>query len=147
MKTKPATLHARFYSLLSRLPRANKETLVWRYSNTVTTSLSELYQRFPQAYRQMIADMQRMADSTQTQAHELSELRKRRSAILLRLQRIGIDTTSWNAVNSYMRSPKIAGKTLGELTCDEMDCLIPKLESILRKERSKCLTKTKISLN
>jgi hypothetical protein len=35
-----------------------------------------------------------------------------------------------------MRNPKIAGKTLGEMDTDEMDLLIPKLESILAKDKA-----------
>lgn len=61
-------------------------------------------------------------------------IKKQRSAVLKRLQQIGIDTTHWAAVNSYLSSPRIAGKPLYELDSDELAALIPKLESIKRKQ-------------
>lgn len=63
------------------------------------------------------------------------ELKKRRSAVLKRLQKIGIDTTEWKNVNDYLRSPRIAGKALYELDAQELEALIPKLESILKKQK------------
>lgn len=61
-------------------------------------------------------------------------LKRQRSAVLKRLQQIGVDTTSWDNVNAYLRSPRIAGKPLYELDSDELAALIPKLESIKRKQ-------------
>lgn len=61
-------------------------------------------------------------------------VKKLRSAVLKRLQQIGIDTTDWDAVNAYLRSPKIAGHALYELSGQELSNLIPKLESIKRKQ-------------
>lgn len=61
------------------------------------------------------------------------ELKKYRSAVLKRMQRIGVDTTDWGAVNAYCLSPRIAGKKFRELDVQELIQLIPKLESILKK--------------
>jgi hypothetical protein len=61
-------------------------------------------------------------------------IKKQRSAVLKRLQQIGINTASWDAVNSYLKSPRIAGKPLYDLDSDELAALIPKLESIKRKQ-------------
>lgn len=61
------------------------------------------------------------------------ELKKRRSAVLKRLQWIGVDTTNWDAVNAYCLSPRIAGKEFRKLNIQELILLIPKLESILKK--------------
>lgn len=63
-------------------------------------------------------------------------IRMQRSAVLKRLQKIGVDTSSWNAVNTYLRNPRIAGKPLYELDSDELYRLIPKLEAIIKKSRS-----------
>ena len=63
------------------------------------------------------------------------ELKKRRSAVLKRLQWIGVDTTDWGAVNAYCLSPRIAGKKFRELEEEELIRLIPKLESILKKQQ------------
>lgn len=134
--------HARFYSLINQMQGADKDDLVWSYSHKLTTSLSEFLEKRPADYQRMINDMQRIVDSfpadTKSKAAYIieRELKKRRSAILLRLQKMGIDTTDWKVVNKFMRNPKIAGKTLGEMDTDEMDLLIPKLESILAKDKA-----------
>ena len=132
---------ARFYYLLSQMNGANKEDLVWKYSNFLTNSLSEFMELLPANYQRMIADMQKIVNQIPQEEKGRNaliierELKKRRSAILLRLQKHGINTTDWNTVNKFMRNPKIAGKTLGEMNIEEMDLLIPKLESILAKDK------------
>lgn len=64
-------------------------------------------------------------------------MKRMRSAVLKRLQQIGIDTTDWDNVNAYLGSSRIAGKALYELTYEELQALIPKLESIKRKQHGK----------
>lgn len=128
--------HARFYGLIGKMKGADKDQLVWRYSNMLTTSLSEFLEKRPADYQRMIYDMQKIVNTASKSAYqEEREIKKKRSAILLRLQKYGIDTTDWNIVNRFMSNPRIAGKTLGEMTADEMDMLIPKLESILNKDK------------
>lgn len=61
-------------------------------------------------------------------------LKQHRSAVLKRLQRIGVDTTDWEAVNAYCMDSRIAGKKFRELDGEELLRLIPKLESILKKQ-------------
>ncbi len=143
MSTKSQNIHGRFYGLLSQMNGAEKDQIVWQYSNMLTTSLAEFLQKNPQGYARMIKEMQSTVDQI-TQGKEKvekkayiaeRELKKRRSSILLRLQKAGINTTDWQAVNQFMRNPKIAGKTLGEMSTDEMDLLIPKLEAILAKDK------------
>jgi thiamine pyrophosphate-dependent acetolactate synthase large subunit-like protein len=133
MKTKVS--HAQFFALLAQMPGADKEDLVWEYSHTVTNSLSEFYNKNPNGYAQMITDMQRIVDKMKPQTNEQAELKRLRSAILHRLQKHGIDTTDWKRVNAFMRQPRIAGKTLGEMTISELQALIPKLQSILQKDK------------
>ena len=63
-------------------------------------------------------------------------LRRHKRSICLRLlQKIGVDTTEWNAVNSYCKSPKIAGKVFRDLSLDELDELSLKLRMILKKKQ------------
>lgn len=64
------------------------------------------------------------------------ELKRRRSAVLKRLQRIGVDTTDWGAVNAFCLNKRIAGKRFRELDEEELLLLIPKLESILKKSEN-----------
>ena len=142
MRTKTNNPHARFYGLLSAMKGADKNELVWKYSNMLTTSLSEFYEKQPAQYHIMIHDMQQIVNKMEKD--EISktaliierELKQRRSAIMLRLQKMGIDTTDWSKVNHFMRNPKIAGKTLGEMDSEEMDLLLPKLEAILAKDKA-----------
>jgi hypothetical protein len=123
---------AKFYALLSLLPKARKEDLVFNYSSGYTTSLQKMYEDRPKAYQAMIMSMEQMAN-----VDKEKEIKKKRSAVLLRLQMYGVDTTSWDKVNAFMRQPRIAGKTLGELCLEELTALIPKLESILQKQRQR----------
>ena len=155
MSTKRYNPHSQFFVLLASMPGADKDELVWKYSYKLTTSLSEFLEKRPSDYRKMINDMQRTISQSakpddKTRLIIERELKQRRSAILLRLQKLGIDTTSWAVVNKFMRNPKIAGKTLGEMDTDEMDLLIPKLEAILAKDKAnatKKLIRTAFSAN
>lgn len=63
-----------FYELLAKMPGATKEEIVFQYSGR--TSLSELYERAPRLYAQMIADMKKL---TKSEAREdyMDRLRKR----------------------------------------------------------------------
>ncbi len=134
-----ANQHARFYALLSRLPQTSKTELVWQYSNMSTDSLYEFYRSNPAAYNRMLDDMQQLVTSVTRQAGPANqaELKKLRSGILHRLQKHGVDTTDWSKVNQFLENPRIAGKRLYDLTEAEMRVLIPKLESILRKDKQK----------
>jgi hypothetical protein len=135
--------HERFFSLLKQMPGAEKESLVLQFSGMHTSSLRELYKRYPEEYKRMLAAMQAEVNKhTQNRTIETKELR---SAILHRLQKHGVNTTDWNCVNRFMEQKRIAGKRLYELTNEEMRALIPKLEAILRKDREKCESEQKLS--
>ena len=64
-------------------------------------------------------------------------LKRQRSAVLLRLQKIGIDTTDWIKVNAFLEDIRIAGKPFYKLDYEELTGLIPKLEAILKKQTEK----------
>lgn len=128
----------RFYSLLSLMPdpdkEALKEDLVWQFSDLRTTSLREFHSVNPEGYARMLMMMQGEVDRHNPKRFALLETKRLRSAILHRLQRYGVDTTCWGSVNAFLQSPRIAGKRLYNMSTEEMEALIPKLESILRKE-------------
>ena len=128
-------IHDKFFALLSGMPGADKEQLVWQYSGMLTTSLREFYATRPEEYERMIADMQVKAQGTghRTQSNA-PETKRLRSAILKRLQKHGVDTTDWTRVNTFLVQPRIAGKLLFEMNADEMRKLVAKLEQILRKD-------------
>ena len=61
------------------------------------------------------------------------QLRKARSSVLLRINRLGISTLdNWDEVNAFLMSPKIAGKLLYEMNLEELKALVKKLEAIAR---------------
>ena len=141
--TKKRNIHARFYAALSRMPGAMKEDIVWQYSHLLTTSLSEFFEKKPQGYWAMVADLERKAPSNSPKVDERAaqrllierEIKAKRSAILHRIQKYGVDTTDWRKVNAFLEQPRIAGKRLYKMTIYEMQELIKKLESILKKEK------------
>lgn len=141
-KTATKTSFARFYAMLAQMPGVDKEDLVWQYSGLLTTSLREFHERNPIGYARMISDMQHTIDAMNKRTpkkpaidEKTAELKRLRSAVLHRLQKHGIDTTDWSRVNAFMRQSRIAGKTLGEMTIDELKAFIPKIESILTKDK------------
>jgi uncharacterized protein YqcC (DUF446 family) len=127
-------LHDKFFVLLAQMPGATKEALVWQYSDLLTTSLREFYAKKPEEYTRMIADMQLQVNNASKYSQVDPEKKRLRSSILLRLQKHGVDTTHWKNVNIFLLQPRIAGKMLFEMTVPEMKALIPKLESILKKD-------------
>ena len=62
--------------------------------------------------------------------------KKMRSAVLKRIQQLGVDTTDFDKVNAFCQNSRIAGKPFGMLTIEELESLIPKLEAILRKPKT-----------
>ncbi|MCF8339199.1 MAG: hypothetical protein K9I74_14575 [Bacteroidales bacterium] len=139
---KSISVHARFFALLKRIPYCTRQELVWEYSNMLTDSLSEFYERDRKGYDRMIGDMQKIVNKMNNESRDDSSdsdrtIKKLRSAILHRLQKHGVDTTNWAEVNRFLEQPRIAGKRLYKLNEKELRDLIPKLESILNKDRVK----------
>ena len=122
--------YARFYTLLKKLPGADKETLVWQYSNGRTKSLRELSDW---EYNSMCRDMQRVVGNEAEQAKYRAELRRARSICLKLMQIIGVDTTDWQRVDSFCENPRIIGKPFRRIKLAELKALQVKLRSIERK--------------
>lgn len=127
-----------FYGILSRMHGADKEEIIWEYSNMLTTSVSEFAAMNPRAYKEMLIDLEaKFPAEKPSKEVALREQKRLRSAILHRLQQHGVDTTNWGTVNDFLSSDKIAGKRLYEMTNEEMVELIKKLEKILLKDATK----------
>ncbi|WP_270766880.1 hypothetical protein [Segatella buccae] len=122
--------YARFYSLLKKLPGADKETLVEQYTNGRTTSLRETTR---QEYDRMCRDMERETGYDEFVEGIRRQLRRKRSEVLKLMQQIGIDTTSWNRVNAFCKDARIAGKAFRHISIDELEVLAVKLRAIKRK--------------
>lgn len=133
MKNKTRS-YARFYALLKRMPGDREEikrTLVERFSEGRTTSLREMR---TEEYEAMCRVLEAEAAHPGRSMQEAEgELKRCRSSVLRRLQKIGIDTTDWGAVDAYCTQPRIAGKRFARLSIDELKALLPKLEAILHK--------------
>jgi len=141
----------RFFALLNQMPSDDKdelkEQLVWQYSNMLTHSLKEFALKKPEDYKRMLAEMQIQVEKFNPSQFRKQETKRLRSAILHRLQKYGIDTTQWPAVNKFLEQPRIAGKRLYDLSNEEMSALIPKLESILLKDFEKAEKERAIAFN
>lgn len=128
--------YSEFYALLNKFPGACtglKEDLVLQFTNGRTTSLREMKEH---EYRAMCATMRGSLPAMDEETFT-AEIKRRRSAVLKRMQRLGIDTTNWANVDNFCLNPRIAGKRFAKLNLDELAALIPKLENILRKGEKK----------
>lgn len=127
--------YGEFYSLLKRMPGAHdglKEELVLSFTDGRTDSLREMREN---EYKHMCASMRESVNDGISEQRLQIELKKRRSAVLHRMQKIGVDTTNWTNVDNFCMQPRIAGKVFRKLTIEELSALIPKLESIHREQR------------
>lgn len=128
---------AEFWSLINRMPGAHdglKEELVLSFTDGRTDSLREMRE---DEYKRMCASMRESVNGGMSEERLQIELKKRRSAVLHRIQQLGVDTTSWANVDNFCMQPRIAGKIFRRLTIDELSGLIPKLENIRRKQQIK----------
>lgn len=132
------TNFARFYTLLNRMPYVGdkedlKRELVLQGTNGRTNSLREVSKK---EYASICEAMERVAPGIDRDKFA-EQLRKSRSVCLRLMQKIGVDTTSWKAVNDYCNSPKIAGADFRVLSIDDLDRLSLKLRMILKKQSDK----------
>ena len=133
MKNKPTT-YARFYALLAQMTgdrEQAKETLILRFTDGRTASLREMKDS---EYNAMCTAMESELKHPGVSDFEYKkELKRLRSAVLHRMQKLGIDTASWDAVNAFCLNPRIAGKKFATLELAELEVMIAKLEALKRK--------------
>ena len=123
--------YARFYTLLKKMPGAEKELLVSQYTNGRTTHLHETTM---QEYNTMCRDMEQVAGYDERMSDIRMELRRKRSVCLKLMQQLGIDTTDWTRVDNFCLHPRIAGKPFRQINIEELEVLSVKLRAIKRKE-------------
>lgn len=126
--------YARFYALLKQLPHADKDTLVWQYTQGRTKSLREISKW---EYDVMCRDMERVVNNDNKVALKQAALRKARSGVLHQLQIYGLDTTDWATVDAFCQNPRIAGKLFRELTITELNEVNKKIRVIIKKQKEK----------
>lgn len=113
----------------------HKEVLVSQFTGGRTTSLRDMT---PAEYEEMCECLQTGKQVGESTEEHKERLRRARSAVLNRLQRLGVDTAdrTFAAVNRFCMNTRIIGKPFGMLSVEELQALIPKLEAILRKSRT-----------
>ncbi len=128
------TNFARFYGILKRVPKIGdneylKKEMVSVATGGRTESLKEIT-------RKEYDDLCNLLEKRFPEKRNIyvEQRRKKRSSCLKLLQKIGVDTTSWTAINNYCKSPKIAGKVFAELDIEELQQLSIKLRMILKKQ-------------
>jgi len=122
---------ARFYALLNGIPGDKEETkkmLVESFTNGRTDSLRGMT---PAEYNAMCNSMD---GQEKKPVHSITaNLKGQRSAVLHRLQKLGVNTADWSEVDRFCLNSRIAGKKFYNLTAEELSNLVPKLEAIARK--------------
>ena len=128
------TNFARFYGILKRMPKiwdveTTKKEMVLIGTGDRTDSLKEMT-------RKEYDDLCDLLEKRFPEKRNIyvEQRRKKRSSCLKLLQKIGVDTTNWNAINDYCKSPKIAGKVFAEFDIEELQHLSLKLRMILKKQ-------------
>ena len=128
------TNFARFYSILKRVPKIGdneylKKEMVSVATGGRTESLKEIT-------RKEYDDLCNLLEKRFPEKRNIyvEQRRKKRSSCLKLLQKIGVDTTNWTAINNYCKSPKIAGKVFADLDIEELQLLSLKLRMILKKK-------------
>ena len=128
------TNFARFYSILKRVPKIGdneylKKEMVSVATGGRTESLKEIT-------RKEYDDLCNLLEKRFPEKRDIyvEQRRKKRSSCLKLLQKIGVDTTNWTAINNYCKSPKIAGKVFADFDIEELQQLSLKLRMILKKK-------------
>ncbi|MFI3322453.1 MAG: hypothetical protein R3Y50_08015 [Rikenellaceae bacterium] len=124
---------ARFYACLKTVQTVDKEdlkeSLVSQFTSGRTTSLRDMSQGEYDAMCNSIDP--KMAQSLKDKA----AIKAQRSVVLRRMQKLGVDTADWNAVDKFCLDNRIAGKVFYKLTIDELKAMVPKLIAIAKKPR------------
>lgn len=127
---------SRFYALAKNIPGDReelKENLVRAFTNGRTISLREMNM---EEYNRMCNSLQESQSShTLSQKDFTSAIKKKRSAVLVRMQKLGVNTSDWAAVDEFCLDPRIAGIEFRKISLDELGKLIKKLESISSKPK------------
>ncbi len=129
-KRKPPRNYARFYCLLKQvMPQLDqdeaKQMVADQMSGGRTSSLRELTDKEFEGGVKLLEEQLKGSSS---------ELRKARSSALHQLQKYGIDTADWDAVNVFVVQPRIAGKPFYHLSVVELKALTRKMRAINQKK-------------
>lgn len=128
--------YSRFYALCKAKGidlEQYKDDLISQFTRGRTTSLKDMKDS---EYDEMCGCIQSGRHQSESRDDYVLRRKKMRSAVLKRIQQLGVDTTDFDKVNAFCQNSRIAGKPFGMLTIEELESLIPKLEAILRKPKT-----------
>lgn len=119
---------SRFWTAFNNMPYPGekedlKRSLVMQYTAGRTDSLREMTAK----------EYATLCDAVEGNSRWREYMRKKRSLCLNLMQKIGVDTTSWNRINAFVSDPRIAGKVFAYLDIDDLDRLAMKLRIIKSK--------------
>lgn len=132
--------YGRFYSLLKRMPLAEKEALVAQFTNGRTSHLRETTN---EEYKTMCDSMERSIGEDPYSKRR----RKRRSECLHLMQQLGVDTSDWQRVDDFCKNPRVSGKKFAWLTLKELEELEVKLRMIKKHGGLRKKTKEPLQSN
>lgn len=122
--------YKRFYALLKQNPDADKDDLVMSFTGERTSSLREMTD---EEFNSMCEALQYGAGQGYGQ-RTMNDLKASRSAVLVRMGRLGIETVdNWDGIDQFCLSKRIAGKRFAQLSVPELNALRVKLDMILRR--------------
>lgn len=128
--------YSRFYALCKAKGidlEQYKDDLISQFTRGRTTSLKDMKDS---EYDEMCDCIQSGWRQSESRDDYVLRRKKMRSAVLKRIQQLGVDTTDFDKVNAFCQNSRIAGKPFGMLTIEELEALIPKLEAILKKPKT-----------
>lgn len=142
------TNFARFYGVFNKIGYPGdreelKSNLVRQATNGRTESLREVTRR---EYEDLCSSLERTVPGAAVQSAIMAELKRQRSIALHQMQKMGVDTTDWNRINSLCQDGRIAGKPFGRLTADELAAMTIRLRTIERKGGFKALDEPKATI-
>lgn len=130
--------YARFYALLKKISakdkQGTKEALVESFTKGRTSSLRDMT---PNEYTAMCNSLDEKTKGTQQARATTAEIKAQRSAVLHRMQKLGVNTSDWNEVDKFCINNRIAGKVFFNLTVEELKGLIPKLIAMAKKPKAR----------
>lgn len=111
-----------------------KEALVMRFTGGRTSSLRQMK---ASEYNAMCEAMEvEIKHPGMTVEAYRADLKRLRSAVLHRMQKLGVDTADWGTVDRFCLQPRIAGRRFAELDHAALEVMIAKLEALRRKNYS-----------
>lgn len=130
--------YAKFYALLNKMPYVTKADLILQYSKNKTDSLRTFYNKYRSDYDLMLQGMQNAVENTEETTSlkiDADDLKKRRlrSLILRAMQDQGVmvKDRDWSAVNNFVSKHAGEGKSLSNMSLEELTTFNKQVHKLL----------------